>query len=366
MNGQSIAARLRALLLALPLAAVSVTLGGCDQEWVDSTCEKVVFDSAAHAYTAVRSVRTDPVDPASAELPVEWTERIQSDGSGRIAVTLLTRNGLARDATSDPAALAAFDRLAAQLVTGGGHRAFFQRDPLPDDLDRMVANYWVTIVELVRKPVTARGEPALTYLIEPLAADRPSYLLTASTKAGREGFPLACEEHVTLADGSMRCVSRMEVTSLAWGAPSDFVPNPQPVVKRTALATLEAARNRAAAEGLDLLLPRDDALPPGFELIVVEEVVMTSTANLARVERPVTLWRFVYSDGVEHIDFIEHAPLETMPQEFADNPLFEVAFVTRFGPIASASLLHRGTQITVESRISTERFTSLLQSLVRL
>ncbi|MBM4014222.1 MAG: hypothetical protein FJ293_04560 [Planctomycetes bacterium] len=362
MNGQRVAARLCALLLVTAAA----TLGGCDQEWVDSRCEKVVFHSAAHAFTAERTVRTDPIDPASAELPVEWTERIQSDGTGQIAVTLLTRNGRTREEIADPAALGAFDRLAAQLATGGGHRAFFQRDPAPDDLDRMVANYWVTIVGLVRKPITSRGEPALTYLIEPLAADRPSYLLTASTKSGREGFPLACEEHITLADGSSRCVSRMEVTSLVWGAPSGFVPNPQPIVKRTALASLEAARVRAAAAGLDLLLPRDDALPPGFELIIAEEVVMTSTANLARVERPVTLWRFVYSDGIEHIDFIEHGPPETMPREFADNDLFEVAFVSRFGSIASASLLHRGTQITVESRISTERFTGLLQSLVRL
>jgi hypothetical protein len=360
------ARRFASRFAAIVCAGVAFALAGCDQEWADSTCKKVVFDSSNHAFTAIRTVRTDPLDPATGELPVEWTEQIQSDGAGRISVKLLTRNGLAREEISDPTELVAFDRQAGQLSTGGGHRAFFQRDPRPDDHDRMVSNYWVTIVGLSRKPVTVRGEPALTYLIEPIAADRPSYLLTASTKAGREGFPLACEEHLTLADGTTRCVSRMEVTSLVWGAPSDFVPNPQPILKRTPFATVAAARDRAASEGLDLLLPRDEALPPGFVLIVAEEVVMTSTANLARVERPVTMWRFVYSDGVEHIDFIEHAPLDTMPYHFADNDLFEVAFTSRFGPIESASLLHRGTQITVESRISTERFEQLLENLVRL
>lgn len=359
-------ARFAAAARGLALVGLSFLGLGCDQAAVDQRCRKVVFDPAQHAFKATRTVRCESLDAAASEPVVEWSEQVWSSGDGRIAVALLSRNGATRDQIADAAELAAFDRLAAQLATGGGSRAFFQRDPAPDDLDRMAANYWITVVDLARLPVTPRGEPALTYLIEPLAGDRPTYLLTASTKAGREGFPLACEEYVPAADGSARLVSRMEVTSLTWGAPGDFAANPQPVAQRTALDSLETARNHATAVGLDLLLPRDDALPPGFELVIAEEVVLNSTANVARIEQPVTVWRFVYSDGVEHIDFIEHAPLDTMPANFIDSDYFEVAFVTQFGSIASASLLHRGTQITVESRISTARFEGLLKTLVRL
>ncbi|MSR46108.1 MAG: hypothetical protein EXS13_03430 [Planctomycetes bacterium] len=297
---------------------------------------------------------------------MSWTEVVKSAGDGRTSVELLTRNEKARDQIEDPLDLAAFDRLASQLATGGGVRAIFQRDPAPDDVERMVANYWITLVDLSRKPITSRGEPVLTYLIEPIVADRPWYLLAASTKPGREGFPVATEEYVTEADGSSRLVSRMEVTSLTWGPPSNFVPNPQPITHRTTLATLDEARTRAAAVGVDLMLPMDAAVPPGFELTIAEEVVLRSTANLAGVEQDVTVWRFVYSDGVEHIDFIEHTPLDTIPANFAANDFVDVAFVSRFGPISSASLVHRGTQITIESRIAAGRFEALLQSLVRL
>lgn len=347
----------RSLIAAFALLAV-----GCDEAANEDRARKIAFNLAAHAYTADRRFTCDDGSGGT----IEWLERVKSMGDGRVSVELLTRMGKPRSAITDPVELADFDRLAAQLATGGGARALFQRDAAPDDLDRMAMNYWITIVDLSRKPITPRGEPALTYLIEPIAADRPHYVLVASSRADREGFPLGYEEYVKEAGGNSRLMSRMEVTSLVWGPPADFLPNPQPIQQRTKLGSLDVARRHAAAIGVTLLLPLDDSLPPGFQLVLAEEVVIRSTANAAQTEQDLTLWRFVYSDGIEHIDFIEHAPLETLPSQFTQSDLFDTAFVSRFGSISSASLLHQRTQVTIETRLASDRFDTLLRSLVPL
>jgi len=351
----------RAFVATFALLSVGLTVG-CDEAANEDRARKVAFNLAAHAYSADRRYTCDDGNGGT----LEWLERVKSMGDGRISVELLTRNGKSRSVITDPVELAAFDRLAAQLATGGGSRALFQRDATPDDLDRMAMNYWITIVDLSRKPITPRGEPALTYLIEPIAADRPHYILVASTRADREGFPLGCDEYVTEADGSSRLVSRMEVTSLQWGAPSEITPNPQPVQQRTSLGSLDVARRHASAIGVTLLLPLDDSLPPGFQLTTVEEIVIRSTANAAGTEQDLTLWRFVYSDGIEHIDFVEHAPLETLPTQFTQSDLYDTVFVSRFGTISSASLLHQRTQVTIETRLASDRFDALLRALVPL
>ncbi len=352
--------RSRKLLAALLSAALIFSGSACDEAALEEACKKVVFDYRAHAFTVERNFSV-----ADGDQTLHWTERVKSNGKGQFQVELLTRNGVARDALTDPREIEVFDRLAAQLATGGGMRALFQRDPGPDDLDRMAANYWVSIVELGREPITAKGEPSLTYLVESMFDDRPYYVLNVSTRKGREGFPLSCEEYVKEGTGS-RLVSTMVVTRLEWGQPAQITPIESPIVSTTSLATLDAARVSAAAQNVVLVLPKDDSLPPGFELVRIEEVSMRSEANVARVEQVVRLWRFVYSDGVEHIDFIEHAPLDTMPAGYVAASYFDVAFVSRFGAISSASLLHGGTQVTIESRVSADRFSALLGSLVTL
>lgn len=352
--------RFRSFAGALLGAALLFSGSGCDEAALEEACQKVVFDYRAHAFTVERRYSVD-----DGVRQYHWLERVKSNGKGRFEVELLERNGLPRAALTDPREIESFDRLAAQLATGGGMRSLFQRDPGPDDLDRMAANYWISLVDLGREPITAKGEPSLTYLVEPIVDDRPFYALTVSTRRGREGFPLECQEYVKEGTGS-RLVSNMVVTSLVWGVPAEFAPIESPIVSTTALATLDEARTRASAANVVLLLPKDDSLPPGFVLARVEEVSMRSEANLARTEQVVKLWRFVYSDGVEHIDFIEHAPLDTMPQGYVAASHFDVAFVSRFGAISSASLLHGGTQVTIESRISADRFRSLLGSLVTL
>jgi len=357
------AARSRIAAFTLPAMLLATLLAvGCDEAANEDRARKVAYNVAAVAYTAERRFTYDDGNGNT----IEWLERVKSMGDGRMSVELLTRNGKIRSAITDPDELAAFDRLTAQLATGGGARAMFQRDATPDDLDRMAMNYWITVVDLSRKPITPRGEPALTYLIEPIAADRPHYVLVASTRADREGFPLGCDEYVTEADGTSRLVSRMEVTNLQWGAPTDFTPNPEPIQQRTTLGSLDVARRHAAAVGVTLLLPQDDALPPGFQLVTAEEVVIRSTANAAGTEQDQTLWRFVYSDGIEHIDFIEHAPLETLPSQFTQSDLYDTAFVSRFATISSASLLHQKTQVTIETRLASDRFDALLKALVPL
>jgi hypothetical protein len=351
------------LIAALLLAAPVVAMVGCDPTTVEDLARKVVFDPTSVAYTAVREFNAD-----YGGQPIHWTERVLSAGDGAtILVELLEINGKTRDEITDPVELAAFDRLAAQLTAGGGSRALFQRDPIPEDLDRLIDNYYITVVEIGRERKLG-NEPSLTYRIEPVHADRPFYVLTASTRAGREGFPIECQEYVVEATGP-RLVSLMRVRDVKWGKPADFDPPASPIVSRTELDSLDTARSRASANGLALFLPLDTSLPPGFELVKVEEVQMQTDANAARNVATILLYRFVYSDGVERIDFIEHAPPDNLPPTFLygfNGHSVDLALIARFGTITTGAFLHSDTLVTIESRIAAERFEPMLKALVRL
>jgi hypothetical protein len=349
----------RSLLVFAALAPLAAS--GCDDAAIASTAKKVVCDLSTLPFTCERTVSDDFEGTT-----VVHTERVRSAGDGKnIVVELLTRNGKSRSQINDVDELSAFDRLAAQLASGGGRRALFQRDPGPDDLDRMLANYYVTAVQLAPWAISKRPVSGLTYLVEPMYDDRPYYLLTVATRKGYEGFPIDCQEFVNLQDGP-HLVSQTTVTNVQFEAPSDVHSPESPVVSRTALATIDDARTAAGQIGLTLLLPRDAALPPGFELVTCEQVQYRTQANSANEIREVTLFRFVYSDGVEHLDLIEQTPLDTLPPNYATMPSGDVAFVTRIGTIQSALLLHRGTQVTIESRIAAARFVPIMKSLVPL
>ncbi len=354
-------------LLRVLLATWFVAAPSCDQAETDEALDlarKVVFDLTTCAFTAERHFTADVGGET-----IDWDERVKSAGDGKnISVELVARNGLTRDQISDAAELEAFDLLAAHLAAGGGSRVLFQRDPIPDDVDRLLLNYEVSLVEVGREPITARGEPALTYKVEPIYADRPFYVLTASTHRLRQGFPIECQEYVQDANGP-RLVSDMKVTSVTWGAPADVVAPASPIVLRSPLDSIATARQLAGQIGLSLFLPQDGSMPLGFELVKVEEVQYQTTANLAGSLETLTIYRFVYSDGLEHVDFIEHLPIDTLPPEFVQGHGglgVDLAMIASFGSITIGSLFHSGTQITIESRIAADRFGLMLRSLVPL
>jgi len=352
-----LAAGLLALVALAPFFAV-----GCDENEIHDLARKVVFDLRSIAFTAERHFVADYGGEK-----IDWLERVESAGDGdKIDVTLLERNGLERYEITNPKELAAFDRLAGMLAAGGGPRSLFQRDPTPDDLDRVVTNYYVTVVQMTRE-TSLRGEPVLTYRLDPIAGDRPFYVLTVSTRAGHEGFPIECQEYVQGTTGP-RLVSDMRVTAIDWNAPKRVDPPVSPIVSRLVLGSLDEARSRAAARGLELYLPQDGSLPSGFVLVSAQEVDYLTDANPQRTPKAVTLFRFVYSDGIERIEFVEHAP-DMLPPNilmgFAGRGE-DVALVTQFSSISVASLLHGGTLITIESRVASDRFDAMLASLVRL
>ena len=148
----------RAFVATFALLSVGLTVG-CDEAANEDRARKVAFNLAAHAYSADRRYTCDDGNGGT----LEWLERVKSMGDGRISVELLTRNGKSRSVITDPVELAAFDRLAAQLATGGGSRALFQRDATPDDLDRMA------IIPLARIRITV----AMTFN-EPRIDDHPA------------------------------------------------------------------------------------------------------------------------------------------------------------------------------------------------
>lgn len=348
--------------LALAASLLPLVTTACDQFDSTTHVQKVVFDLSASKFSCDRQFTCDLNN-----VHVEYVEHVRSAGDGKTIVDeLVSMNGKRRSQISDPAQLAAFQDLATRLATGGGARALFQRDPHIDSIDRLGSNYFITPVEIGREKVTTGGEPSVTFKVESKVKDRPFYILTVSTATQREGFPLECQEYVYDPNGP-RMVSDMRVTSLKWGdCGGDIEPPDANVKSRSNLATLDAARTAAKAKGLDLYLPQDGSLPAGFELVKAEEVGIDSTANSARALQRTTAYRFVYSDGLERIEFVEHPPVDSISAPFGGASSNDLVAITSFGSISIATLVHAGTQIDIESRIASDRFHRLMKSLVKL
>jgi hypothetical protein len=347
----------------LRLAALALLAApACDQFDASAHVKSILFDLSANKFSCDRQFTCDLNN-----VHVEYVEHVRSAGDGvAIVDELVSLNGKRRSQISDPAELAAFQNLAARLATGGGARALFQRDPRIDSIDRLTANYFVTPVEVGREKITAGGEPSVTFKVESKVKDRPFAVLTVSTAAPHEGFPIECQEYVYGPNGP-QLVSDMRVINLKWGDSGGDVEPPATNVKsRTNLPTLDAARRRAKSLGFDLYLPQDGSLPSGFDLVKVEEVGIDSTANAARALQRTTVFRFVYSDGLERIEFVEHPPVDSIPPPFGVAGSNDLVTITSFGSISIATLVHEGTQLNIESRIASDRFHRLMKSLVKL
>jgi hypothetical protein len=360
LDGLVVMARSGALALLASLVPLVAT--GCDQFDPSTHYEKIIFDLPASEFTCDRQFTCDLNN-----VHVEYVEHVRSAGDGKsIVVELVSLNGKRLQQITDPAELNAFQTLAGRLAAGGGARALFQRDPHIDSLDRLTRNYFVTPVEVGREKISAAGEPSVTIKVEPRVKDRPFYVLTVSTASPREGFPLECQEYVYTQNGPL-LVSDMRVTNLRWGdSGGDVEPPASNVKSRTSLPSLDAARVAAMTHGFDLYLPQDHSLPSGFVLVKVEEVVLETTANSSGTLQRTTAYRFVYSDGLERIEFVEHQPLDTIPPPFGAATSNDLVAITSFGSISIASLVHDGTQIGIESRIASDRFHRLMKSLVKL
>jgi hypothetical protein len=348
--------------LALAASLLPLVASGCDQFDSSTHVQKIIFNLAANKFSCDRQFTCD-LDNTH----VEYVEHVRSAGDGKsIVVELVSLNGKRRGQITDPNELAAFQNLAARLATGGGARALFQRDPHIDSIDRLSSNYFVTPVEVGREKISAAGEPSVTIKVEPKVKDRPFAVLTVSTAAQHEGFPIECQEYVYGPNGPFQ-TSDMRVVNLKWGdSGGDVEPPATNVASRSNLATLDAARLAAKTHGIDLYLPQDGSLPSGFDLVKAEEVAIDSTANKSGNLQRTTVYRFVYSDGLERIEFVEHAPLDAIPAPFGAATSNDLVAITSFGSISIATLVHAGTQIDVESRIAADRFHRLMKSLVKL
>jgi hypothetical protein len=163
-------------------------------------------------------------------------------------------------------------------------------------------------------------------------------------------------------------VSDMRIVSaIKWGDSGGPVePLQQPIAARVALSSLYQARDRARQTGVTLLLPKQGTLPYGFQLAKVEQVTFTSTANARGLLERTEMFRFVYSDGVERIDIVEHLPVDAIPDTYKKAGANDLVMLQTFGTLSIATLVHDGTQVVVESRVASDRFHSLMMSLVPL
>ena len=354
--------RVQAALTSLAIVGAFASFG-CDERDLRRHAQSVVFDLASRKYTCLREFKSD-LDGVH----VEYVERVRSAGDGQnIVVELVSLNGKRLNQITDPVERQSFLDFAATLAAGGGARALFQRDPRIDSIDRMAANYFITLLEAGREPIRPGGEPSLTFKVEPRVQDRPFYVLTVSTTVDHEGFPLECQEYAYTPTGPVLVSDMRVVSAIKWGDSGGPVEPPQqPVESRVELQSLFEARDRARQSGVTLLLPKHGGLPWGFELAKVEQVTVTTTANARQELERTQLYRFVYSDGVERIDFIEHPPVDAIPPTFTKPGANDLVMLQTFGTLSIATLVHNGTQVVVESRVASDRFHSLMKSLVPL
>jgi len=353
--------RMRAALVLALAGLLAAT--GCDEKDLRRHAQCVVFDLSTRQFTCLREFKSD-LDGVH----VEYVERVRSAGDGKnIVVELVSMNGKKLAQITDPVEKQAFLDFADTLAAGGGVRALFQRDPFIDSLDRMAANYFITLLEAGREPIRPGGEPSLTFKIEPRVQDRPFYVLTVSTTVDHEGFPLECQEYAYSPTGPVLVSDMRIVSAIKWGESGGPVEPPQqPIVSRVVLDSLFQARDRAQLAGVTLLLPKQGTLPYGFQLAKVEQITFTSTANSRRQLERIEMFRFVYSDGVERIDIVEHLPVDAIPDTYKKAGANDLVMLQTFGTLSIATLVHDGTQVVVESRVASDRFHSLMKSLVPL
>lgn len=354
--------RSRAALALLALVGALASFG-CDENDLRRHAQSVVFDLSTRQFSCLREFKSD-LDGVH----VEYVERVRSAGDGKnVVVELVSMNGKRLAQITNPIERQAYFDLDATLAAGGGARAVFQRDPHIDSIDQMAANYYITLLDAGRAPIRPGGEPSLTFKIEPRVQDRPFYVMTVSTTVDHEGFPLECQEYAYTPTGPTLVSDTRVVSAIKWGDSGGAVePAQQPIESRVELASLFEARDRARQAGVTLLLPKQGGIPWGFRLAKIEQVSMTTTANAQGVLERTQLFRFVFSDGVERIDFVEHLPVDAIPDTFKKQGANDLVMLQTFGTLSIATLVHDGTQVVVESRVASDRFHALMMSLVPL
>jgi hypothetical protein len=247
---------------------------GCDDKDLRRHAQSVVFDLTTREFTCLREFKSD-LDGVH----VEYVERVRSAGDGKnIVVELVSMNGKKLAQITDPVEKQALVDLADTLAVAAA-RAIFQRDPHIESIDRMASNYFITLFEAASRSV--RGEPSLTFKIEPRVQDWP-FTSTVSTTVDR-GFPLECQEAPTAHRPVL--VSDMRIGSAISGATAAGRWS-RGAADRGASASPRLPGARPRAGRVTLMLPKQGMLPYGFQPAKVEQVTFSSTANARPAERP--------------------------------------------------------------------------------
>lgn len=357
--------RLRVFALTALMLLSLVALSGCKWRRAGgpSVAEIIGFDITQHAFVATRRFTSH-----AGGQTISYTEQASSRGDGvSYWVDLLELDGLPRAAMTDPADQDRFDRLARMLTQGGAHRVFLQRDYRVTDVSAFLSNYRVIPLDASRYPYHLGSERFMVFLVLPDVLDRPTYEVVVSVEPDRLGFPLRYSEFAyDDVVGSYTLASEMEVLALDFGHCPDRGVTPGPIQSRRSFADLRQAN---AATSLTLLVP--SALPAGFQLSEVEEVTLLTDAESPGTQKPVTLYRFVFSDGLDRLEIVQHSKAMRAPPAPAlrggpwSRTANTVVPVFRFGSLYSASVTSSDHQIVVEGRISYQRFTRVMRSLIQ-
>ena len=112
-------------------------------------------------------------------------------------------------------------------------------------------------------------------------------------------------------------------------------------------------------------------LPSGFELVRVEESVLLTDATLDGELAEISLYRLAFSDGIERFEVYQNEPTaltDTMGTVVPGGPPSARLHVlsSDFLSIRHWSVAVGRSEIAIEGRVSTQRFSAILHGLQRI
>lgn len=317
------------------LALVVLAVTGCEPS--EPATPSAPFTShATLASLGLNLCATRRWSDYSSATPMTLTERAIDTASGGWSVTLLSLNGEAVDAITDPDARTKAKKLEKQLAEGPGRYVIRGRDFRIRNWDLFLANYgW----SLISSDTTVAGRPVHVADVWPLNPGRPHYTVWVDQET-----QLTLKYLEFMPTGEL--ASEMEVLELEWNPDLSGVALRPEVQKATADSQFWSS---VSFQTFHLAY-----VPAGFALLASESSTLNGSIVLTQT----------FSDGVQEITFGQYDPYPLNPPDMisdTDEPIS--VRTTTSGARIQASFDLLGTALHVHSKLTTDEVMNVLESI---
>ena len=329
----------RRLLPSVALAGVVAALTGCDAgDGQPSTTEQVWQEASSIPFTAVRTFK----EFKGGVIQGSYTERFHHAANGDHAVELEKLGGLpfAQLLAADQNE---FVRLQEWMKDGFGRYIARMRDVSIQDQELFEQNYTYTVLS---ETEVVAGRPARLAEIRPVFPDRPNYLVWTDQTTF-----VVLKSLEFLASGAL--VSEMTTESIEYGADHSQVTFPD----HSAFVQAEEIDESEVPQHASFNLYMPVYLPAGFEPRPIRTGYVHGHKFLS----------WTWSDGVIELMLIQYAALqpgEEKPEHYPPNAPVSVR-VADYGSMLDAWFFVEGTQVHFMSKLSSDEFSTVIESIMQ-